>query len=101
MTTEEQAIKIAEKVLKDIKFWGEDVISPRARLIEGDQLSKSEKAYWLVGYYYGAEDFGPNSASIFIDVDLITGKPSNTLAMRNGSIKISYDEQNDKHKREN
>lgn len=99
MTTKEQAIKIAEKVLKDINFWGDDVINPRARLIEGEKLSQNEKAYWLVGYNYGAEDFGPNAASVYIDVDVATGKPAMKVTTRGGSIPISYNMQNDTYSR--
>ena len=99
MTTKEQAIKIAEKVLKDIDFWGDDVINPRARLIEGENLSPNEKAYWLVGYNYGAEDFGPKAASVYVDVDVSSGKPALQVTTRNGSIPISYNAQNDKYSR--
>ncbi|MCJ8290853.1 MAG: hypothetical protein HRT58_14065 [Crocinitomicaceae bacterium] len=97
MITKEQAILIVQKILKDIDFWGDDVFEPRARLIDGDKLSNNEKPYWLVGHYYGAEDFGPKSASIFANIDTVTGKPSDILSHRNGSIKIAYDEQKDKY----
>lgn len=101
MTTKEQAIKIAEKVLKDIGFWGDDVINPRARLIEGEMLSQHEKAYWLVGYYYGAEDFGPNAASVYVDVDQATGKPAMQVMTRSGGIPIRYNVQDDSYSRVN
>lgn len=97
MITEKQAIEVAQKVLRDINFWGDDVIKPRARLIDGDKLSPNKKAYWLVGHYYGAEDFGPNAASIFVDVDAVSGKPASKLSHRNGTIQIRYDEQKDKY----
>ena len=99
--TKENAIKLAEKILKDIDFWGSDLINPRARLISGDNLKFGDKKgpYWLSSFNYGAEDFGENGANVFIEIDEKTGTPEMSVGTRSGSIRIKYDKQNDKYSR--
>lgn len=97
MITEEQGVKTAEKVLKDIKFWGDDVINPKFQLIEGDKLSEYEEAYILISYNYGKDDFGYGNAYVRINLDPITGEVRNGVVTRSGGIPIMYDEQQDKY----
>ncbi|NVK63102.1 MAG: hypothetical protein HWE22_00895 [Flavobacteriales bacterium] len=100
MITEEQALQIAEKILKDIDFWSDDVINPKAQLIDGDRLSKHEEPYMLASYNYAEEDFGYGNAYVSIILNPSTGEARNKVITRSGSIRIKYDEQKDKYLRE-
>lgn len=99
--TKEQAIEIAKKVLIDINFWSNNTANPSARLMEGNNLKYTlkTKSHWLVSFSYGEEDFGEDVAHVFIEVDAETGEVDKSISNRSGSIKIEYDEINDKYKR--
>ena len=99
--TKEDAIKLAEKILKDIGFWGDDLINPHVILIDGEKLKFRSKSdpYWSASFNYGGEDFGEGGASVFIRIDVKTGIPENSIFTRSGSIRIQYDQQKDKYSR--
>lgn len=98
MITEEQAIQVAQKVLKDIKFWGDDVINPKVQLIDDHRLSEYEETYLLVSFYYGEEDYGPQNATVSVILDPSTGDLiKKRVTTRGGSISIDYNKHDDKY----
>lgn len=99
MTTKEQALNLAVKILKDIEFWGDDVVNPVVRFIDEDKLSQYEEPYWLVSHDYGAADFGEGRAHVLITIDAETAKPTDDVITRSGAIPIEYDAAKDKYTR--
>lgn len=97
--SKEKAIEIGKKVLIDIDFIADDLEHPSIRLEQGEDLKYSSKTkpYWLVGFAYGAEDFGSNVAHIFIDIDAETGEVDSSLVNRSGVIKIRFDSTKNKY----
>ncbi|SEC42306.1 hypothetical protein SAMN04489761_2951 [Tenacibaculum sp. MAR_2009_124] len=92
--TEKYALKIGEKVLRDIKFWDDDIETPTAKYIKkGLTLVFPENA-WLVSFPYGKEDYGTDindrsratiHVTIFDDDGIAT-----SISYKNGYIKLGY-----------
>lgn len=98
--TEEYALQLGEKVLRDIEFWDDDIEMPTARLDEGEYLHIGENT-WLVSFPYGAEDYGTDNndkrrasmhVTIFDDDGIAT-----SVSYRNGNVRLKYNEEEDKY----
>ncbi|MFT6923203.1 MAG: hypothetical protein ACJA1C_002213 [Crocinitomicaceae bacterium] len=99
----QQAIDKATTILEDINFMDDDVINPSARLMEeglhGDEV---EGSFWLVSYEFGAMDFGPGRAFIFLNIYQHSGElVSRRLSKKGGSILIKYNALTNKYERDN
>ncbi|NAS31514.1 hypothetical protein GTQ40_11065 [Flavobacteriaceae bacterium R38] len=98
--TEEYALQIGKKVLKDTELWDTDVGAPSVRFDDGKYLHIGENT-WLVSFPYGAEDFGRDDngksrasmhVTIFDDDGIAT-----SVSYRNGNVRLDYDKENDKY----
>jgi len=96
--TEQQAISIAKKVLKDIGFWSETVKFNKAMPFEGEDLVKysMEKPIWKVSFKHGSEE-SLNRPKIFITIDDATGRVHPALSKKHSPIFTRYDEEEDKY----
>jgi len=97
--TEQEAIAIATKVLKDINFWDTDLVLPKAQYLDEVVLKDDpyEEPHWLVSFSYGMEDFGEDVARVFIKIDDDSLKVGKLISFRGGLMQIEYDETNDKY----
>ncbi|MEP0266692.1 hypothetical protein [Dokdonia sp.] len=96
--TEDYAITLAEKVLKDIGYWGEDYEEPTVRFDAGEYIVIG-KDTWLVSFPYAAEDYGRDvdghsnalrHVTIFDSDGIAT-----SISYRNGHVELGYNIEED------
>lgn len=98
--TEEYVLQLGEKVLKDTGLWDNDIETPTARYDDGKYLHLGENT-WLVGFPYGAEDFGrdidgTSNASMLITIFDDDGIAT-SVSYRNGYVTLGYNKEEDKY----
>jgi hypothetical protein len=99
--TEEYALQIGWKVLKDIEFWDDDIEAPSTKYVKKSISLAFPENIWLVSFPYGAEDYGTDSnkrsrASMHVTVFDDDGI-STSVSYRNGHVKIGYNITEDKY----
>lgn len=94
--TEEKAIQLGKKIMTDINFNYDEEAKITAKFVdESDEALVIPNKSWLVSFPYGYEDFGRHVRGHLIILDEnMTGVD---ISIRNGSIKLDYNADEDKY----
>jgi len=96
--TEQEAIAIATKVLKDIKCWSDDMVLPSAKYLDEEELKDTyDHPHWLVSYEILSIDVGEQPSYVFVQVVDGTKRADKFVSFRNVLLFIEYDEISEKY----